>query len=76
MDEAPPIFYVLAHHTYSKPAGSQWLENDVVLNIDANGIHVHFYDVSLVAGEGFEPSKAELGDLQSPHILHLRVLFA
>ena len=33
-----------------------------------NGIHAHSRDVLLVAGEGFEPSKAEPGDLQSPPI--------
>ncbi len=28
----------------------------------------HFHELLLVAGEGFEPSKAEPGDLQSPPI--------
>ena len=30
-----------------------------------NGIHAHSHELLLVAGEGFEPSKAEPGDLQS-----------
>ena len=36
-----------------------------VLNTTTYGIHAHSHEVLLVAGEGFEPSKAEPGDLQS-----------
>ena len=32
------------------------------------GPYAHSHEVLLVAGEGFEPSKAEPGDLQSPPI--------
>ena len=31
-------------------------------------IYAHCHEFLLVAGEGFEPSKAEPGDLQSPPI--------
>lgn len=46
----------------------QWLVKEYVLNTTKYGTHAHFHEVLLVAGEGFEPSKAEPGDLQSPPI--------
>ncbi|MCX6454578.1 MAG: hypothetical protein NTV53_06410, partial [Actinobacteria bacterium] len=44
----------------------QWQMEQYVLNTTTFGIHAHSHEVLLVAGEGFEPSKAEPGDLQSP----------
>ena len=39
-----------------------------VLNTTTYGTYAHSHEFLLVAGEGFEPSKAEPGDLQSPPI--------
>ena len=39
-----------------------------VLNTTTYGTYAHSHEALLVAGEGFEPSKAEPGDLQSPPI--------
>ena len=44
----------------------QW-QNTVKIKLHKE-IHAHSHEVLLVAGEGFEPSKAEPGDLQSPPI--------
>ena len=38
------------------------------MNTTTYGTYAHSHEVLLVAGEGFEPSKAEPGDLQSPPI--------
>ena len=46
----------------------QWLVKEYVLNTTTYGTYGHSHEVLLVAGEGFEPSKAEPGDLQSPPI--------
>jgi hypothetical protein len=46
----------------------QWRVEQYVLNTITYGTYAHSHEALLVAGEGFEPSKAEPGDLQSPPI--------
>jgi hypothetical protein len=56
------------HRQFKRTRNCPWQVEQYVLNTTTYGTYAHSHEVYLVAGEGFEPSKAEPGDLQSPPI--------
>ena len=59
---------VCLHLQFKRTRFCQWQVKQYVLNTTTYGTYAHSHEFLLVAGEGFEPSKAEPGDLQSPPI--------
>ena len=62
------VWNVCLHLQFERTRFCQWQVKQFVLNTTTYGTYAHSHKALLVAGEGFEPSKAEPGDLQSPPI--------